>query len=72
MDKTFKTINIILVIADTIIAALAIAGFGAAAYVFSKWWITLFALFPLTLFYSHGIIVDTEVKQEEEGGDKDP
>lgn len=65
MDNNISKLNIVLAVADTVVASLAIAAFGAAAYVFCKWWILLFALLPITLFYSHSIIIDADIQEAE-------
>lgn len=65
MDNNISKLNIVLAVADTVVASLAIAAFGAAAYVFCKWWILLFSLLPITLFYSHSIIIDADIQEAE-------
>lgn len=60
-------INIIKAIADVIISALGITGFIYGANVFQRWWILLFAVIPLLMYYSSGIVVIGE--PVEEGGD---
>lgn len=62
-------INIIKAIADVIISALGIMGFVYGANVFQRWWILLFAVIPLLMYYSSGILVIGE--PVEEGGEKD-
>jgi hypothetical protein len=57
-----------LAIADTIIAALTISGFGWGAYHFDRWWILLFTIIPLALFNQHSIIVDRDVEAARGGG----
>lgn len=61
-------INIIKAIADVIISALGIAGFVYGANLFQRWWILLFAIIPLLMYYSSGIVVIGE--PAEEGGEK--
>lgn len=60
-------INIIKAIADVIISALGIMGFTYGANVFQRWWILLFAVIPLSMYYSSGIVVIGD--PVEEGGD---
>ena len=60
-------INIIKAIADVIISALGIMGFIYGANVFQRWWILLFAILPLLMYYSSGIVVIGE--PVEEGGE---
>ena len=62
-------INIIKAIADLIISALGIMGFIYGANMFQRWWILLFAILPLAMYYSSGIVVLGE--PVEEGGEKD-
>ena len=62
-------INIIKAIADLIISALGIMGFIYGANVFQRWWILLFAILPLAMYYSSGIVVIGE--PVEEGGEND-
>lgn len=62
-------INIIKAIADLIISALGIMGFIYGANVFQRWWILLFAILPLAMYYSSGIVVLGE--PVEEGGEND-
>ena len=60
-------INIIKAIADVIISALGIMGFVYGANVFQRWWILLFAVIPLLMYYSSGIVVIGD--PVEEGGE---
>ena len=69
MDKHMFVINIIKAIADVIISALGIMGFIYGANVFQRWWILLFAVIPLLMYYSSGIVVLGE--PVEEGGEND-
>ncbi len=62
-------INIIKAIADLIISALGILGCVYCANVFQHWWILLFAILPLAMYYSSGIVVLGE--PVEEGGEND-
>jgi len=62
-------INIIKAIADVIISALGIMGFIYGANVFQRWWILLFAVIPLLMYYSSGIVVIGESAGE--GGEND-
>lgn len=57
-------INIIKAIADTIISALGIMGFIYGANMFQRWWILLFAVLPLLMYYSSGIVVLGEPAEE--------
>ena len=67
MDKHMFVINIIKAIADVIISALGIMGFIYGANVFQRWWILLFAVIPLLMYYSSGIVVIGD--PVEEGGE---
>ena len=62
-------INIIKSIADLVISALGILGCVYCANVFQRWWILLFAILPLAMYYSSGIVVLGE--PVEEGGEND-
>ena len=62
-------INIIKAIADLIISALGIMGFIYGANMCQRWWILLFAVLPLAMYYSSGIVVLGE--PVEEGGEND-
>ena len=57
-------INIIKAIADLIVSALGIMGFVYGANVFQRWWILLFAVIPLLMYYSSGIVVLGEPVEE--------
>jgi fatty acid desaturase len=70
LSKEIKTINILYAITDTLVCILAVACFGAAAYLFNKWWIVLFNLVPLFLFFSHTLIIDSQIKEENEDGEE--
>lgn len=69
MDKHMFVINIIKAIADVIISALSIMGFVYGANLFQRWWILLFAILPLAMYYSSGIVVLGEPVKE--GGEND-
>lgn len=66
MSRTMATINIILVIADLILSALAVCAFAWCAVFFHKWWIILFTLVPVILYNNHSIIVDRRTKGGED------
>ena len=63
MNNKLLALNIICVVTDTIIAALAISAFGWSAWNFGKWWLTLFSLIPLALFNQHSVIIDADIQQ---------
>lgn len=50
-----------------IVSALGVMGFIYGANVFQRWWILLFAILPLLMYYSSGIVVLGE--PVEEGGE---
>lgn len=58
-------INIIKAIADVIVSALGIMGFIYGANMFQRWWILLFAVLPLLMYYSSGIVVIGEPVEKE-------
>ena len=58
MDNKLFTINIILAITDTLIAALAIIVFAWGSQYFERWWMLLFNLVPLAMFNAHALILD--------------
>lgn len=68
MDKKIFVLDVLITIADTLIAALAILAFAWGSRYFGKWWMLLFAIIPLALFNSHTLILD--VPQEEENADE--
>ena len=63
MNKSLTAINIILVIADLILSALAVCAFAWCAVYFHKWWIILFTLVPVILYNNHSVILDSDVRQ---------
>ena len=63
MDKKIFALDVLITIADTLIAALAIVAFAWGSRYFGKWWMLLFTIIPLALFNSHTLILD--VPQEE-------
>lgn len=64
MDKRILIINIVITFCDFLICALGMAVFGWAAFFFGKWWISLFGVIPLTLYSSHGLLVDSDIQQD--------
>ena len=69
MSSKLLAINIIFAVADTLIAALCICGFGWGAYHFGKWWMLCFSIIPLVLFNSHSAIVEADIEAAKEGSD---
>lgn len=69
MSSKLLAINIVFAIVDTIIAALAICGFGWGSWFFGRWWILLFTIIPLALFNGHPIIVNADIDAAREGSD---
>lgn len=63
MDKKIFALDVLITIADTLIAALAIVAFAWGGRYFDKWWMLLFNIIPLALFNSHTLILN--VPQEE-------
>ena len=72
MSKELKTINILYAVCDTLIAVLAIAAFGLAAYFFNKWWIVLFTIIPLGMYSQHTLIIDADLDAAKEGESNSP
>ena len=68
MDKRIFALDVLITIADTLIAALAIVAFAWGSRYFERWWMLLFNIIPLALFNSHTLILD--VPQEEENADE--
>ena len=62
-------INIIKAVGDVLVSAACIAEFTYGSYLFQKWWVLLFALLPLLMYYSSGIIVLNG--SSEDGGEQD-
>lgn len=58
MSKQFFVLNIMFIIADTIISALGILAFAWGAWSFQKWWMLMFMLIPLALFSQRRVIVE--------------
>ena len=71
MSSKLLAINIIFAVADTLIAALCICGFGWGAYHFGKWWMLCLSIIPLAMFNGHSIIVDADIEAARKGGDGD-
>ena len=65
MSKQFFVLNIMFIIADTIISALGILAFGWGAWFFSKWWVLLFIFIPLGLYSNHGVICDSDIQRSQ-------
>ena len=61
-DKLFK-INVLITVFDFFLCGMGVAAFAVGAWLFSKWWIALFALIPLGLYSNHGIVVETDIQQ---------
>lgn len=59
-------INVIKAVFDALISALAIVWCAWGASHFEHWWILLFSILPLLLYYSAGIVVIGEDKEEDE------
>lgn len=68
MDKKIFALDVIITIADTLIAALAILAFAWGSRYFDKWWMLLFTIIPLAMFNSHALVLDAP--QEEENADE--
>lgn len=73
MSKKVFFLNIVMVFFDVLLGITGIALFGWAAWNFSKWWLCLFALIPLTLYNTHGIIIESDMycAEAEQEGDQD-
>lgn len=70
-EKLFK-INRMMVICDFLLTCIAVTAFSAGAWYFAKWWIALFALIPLGMYTTHGIITDADVERAiQQAGDSD-
>ena len=61
-DRKLLSINIILAIGDTLIAALTICAFGWGAWFFGKWWLLLFCIIPLGMYSQHTLIIDADLE----------
>ena len=66
MSKRMVVLNIILVITDLILSALAVCAFTWCAVYFHKWWIILFTLIPVILYNNHSMILDSDIRQSKE------
>lgn len=51
-------------VGDVLVSTACIAEFTYGSYLFQKWWILLFALLPLLMYYSSGIVVIGEPVEE--------
>ena len=71
MTSKLLALNIIFAVFDVLLGTSGIALFGWAAWHFSKWWLTLFALFPLALYNSHSMIIGADIEAAQEGGESD-
>ena len=69
MTGKLLALNITYAVVDTIIAALAICGFGLGSWFFGKWWMLCFCIIPLVLFNSHSVIVEADIEAAKEGSD---
>ena len=58
-------INVIKAVFDALISALAIVWCAWGANRFEHWWILLFAILPLLLYYSAGIVVIGDPEEDE-------
>ena len=63
-------INIVKSVFDALISAFSIAWCGWGANHFDRWWILLFAILPMLLYYSAGIVVIGEPEEEEDAEKK--
>lgn len=59
-------INVIKAVFDALVSMLAVLGCAWGANRFEHWWILLFAMMPLLLYYSAGIVVIGDTEDEEE------
>ena len=65
MDKKIFALDVLITIADTLIAALAIVAFAWGSRYFDRWWMLLFAVIPLALFNQHSLIVNADLERGE-------
>ena len=65
MTGKLLALNITYAVVDTIIAALAICGFGWGSWFFGKWWMLCFSIIPLALFNQHSLIVNADLERGE-------
>lgn len=65
MDKKIFVLDVLITIADTLIAALAILAFAWGSRYFGRWWMLLFAIIPLALFNAHTLILDAPQEEGE-------
>lgn len=68
MDKKIFALDVLITIADTLIAALAILAFAWGSRYFGRWWMLLFTIIPLALFNAHTLVLDAP--HEEENADE--
>lgn len=69
MDKKIFALDVLITIADTLIAALAILAFAWGSRYFDKWWMLLFTIIPLALFNAHTLVLDTTDGKGEDAND---
>lgn len=65
MGGRLFSLNVIITIADTLIAALAILAFAWGSMHFERWWILLLNIIPLALFNSHTLILNSITEEGE-------
>lgn len=65
IDKRMFIINVIKAVFDALVSVFAILGCAWGANHFSRWWILLFAILPMLLYYSSGIVVIGDPVEEE-------
>ena len=71
VSKHMTIINVMFIVADTIIAALAIIAFGWGAAHFERWWILLFTILPLVMYSSKSIVVEKDIEDAQKGSGND-
>lgn len=63
MDKKLFVLNLVYAFADLLFAALTVLVITWAAVHFDKLWIMLFLLFPVVLYNSHSVVIDSDIRQ---------
>ena len=70
MDEKSYRLNTTYAIVDTLVCLATIVCFGLSAYLYGKWWICLFNLFPLIIYSRHTIVIDNDISEQEENHDE--
>jgi len=71
MTNKLFALNILYTVFDLVVAIAGIALFGGAAWFFGKWWLTIFALLPLSLYNNRSMIISADIEAIQRGGGQD-